>query len=320
MQVRCTLYEEDSPRHGNHFTRRRDPRLISYRSPVTVSSVRLLHFLHSHLYTHVSKGYYIEHSVLFFVSCIDSATMAKASASSPTATPPPPAALKKTSSSTQNMRNQKSILGFFQKSSPATPSDQKSREPASSPAQRASEQRGASGVKSTQKRSFSSFAQDLSPVPSSDLPIPDEDEENGGDVKVGRDFLRSRLTRTKFFPLADSTRRGPRHHVSFTSSMSSPHHKISLHVLTESFQAKKQVSYKESDSEGEDDDDVIFRPCRKNGARGRAAKRRKTSPDSGDEFQQNGDDGGYSEDGMFRSNVMLKHVLTVCRNGRLRRG
>lgn len=52
----------------------------------------------------------------------------------------------------------------------------------SSPAQRASEARG-SAAKPTpkdQKRSFSSFAQDLSPVPSSDLPIPDEEEESSG--------------------------------------------------------------------------------------------------------------------------------------------
>lgn len=111
--------------------------------------------------------------------------MAKADASSPTGTPPS-TALKRTTSSTQNMKNQKSILGFFQKSSPATPSSAKPREPASSPAQRASEQRTASTSKqtSTQKRSFSSFAQDLSPVPSSDLPVPDEEDEQDDAVKV----------------------------------------------------------------------------------------------------------------------------------------
>lgn len=114
-----------------------------------------------------------------------SSTMAKGSASSPTATPPS-AALKRTSSSTQNMKSQKSILGFFQKSSPATPSTSQPREPASSPAQRASEKRGPCSSKKTpsdQKRSFSSFAHDLSPVPSSDLPIPEEDE-NDDDLKV----------------------------------------------------------------------------------------------------------------------------------------
>lgn len=60
---------------------------------------------------------------------------------------------------------------------------------------------------------------------------------------------------------------------------------------------KKQVTYKESDSEGEDDEDVIFRPSRKNSVRGRAAKRRKTSPESEDEFQDAGDGGGDSDDG-----------------------
>lgn len=112
--------------------------------------------------------------------------MAKGDASSPTGTPS--SALKRTTSSAQNMKSQKSILGFFQKSSPATPSSVKAkpREPASSPAQRASEQRNASAsaTKPKEKRSFSSFAQDLTPVPSSDLPIPDEDEENVNAVKV----------------------------------------------------------------------------------------------------------------------------------------
>lgn len=111
--------------------------------------------------------------------------MAKPSASSPSAASSP--ALKRTTPSTQNMRSQKSILGFFQKSSPATPSNNRTREPASSPAQRASEKRSESAVKPTpkdQKRSFSSFAQDLSPVPSSDLPVPEVEEDNGSVLKV----------------------------------------------------------------------------------------------------------------------------------------
>ncbi|KAL1965887.1 hypothetical protein VTN77DRAFT_5020 [Rasamsonia byssochlamydoides] len=49
----------------------------------------------------------------------------------------------------------------------------------------------------------------------------------------------------------------------------------------------------ESDSEGEDDDEEIFRPNR----RSRAAKRRKTSPESEDEFQVDGD-GQHSDDDM----------------------
>lgn len=72
--------------------------------------------------------------------------------------------------------------------------------------------------------------------------------------------------------------------------------KIIAHVNTFSnalLQAKKQVSYAESDSEGEDDDEEIFRPNRRN----RANKRRKTSPASDDDFQQDGDDAGHSDDG-----------------------
>ncbi|KAJ5659338.1 DNA mismatch repair protein msh6 [Penicillium longicatenatum] len=187
--------------------------------------------------------------------------MAKADASSPTGTPPS-TALKRTTSSTQNMKSQKSILGFFQKSSPATPSSAKPREPASSPAQRASENRAASATKQTpgtQKRSFSSFAADLSPVPSSDLPVPDEDEEDAG-------------VKTKGDKVPDTTM--------------SPSRRAK----------KKQVSYKESDSEGEEDDEVIFRPSRKNG---RASKRQKTVVESDEEeFQEPADDAGYSDDEM----------------------
>ncbi|KAJ5764532.1 DNA mismatch repair protein msh6 [Penicillium manginii] len=188
--------------------------------------------------------------------------MAKGDASSPTG--PPSSALKRTTPSAQNMKSQKSILGFFQKSSPATPSSAKAkpREPASSPAQRASEQRSASTTKPKEKRSFSSFAQDLTPVPSSDLPIPDEDEENADVVKTGGDTA----------PDA---------------------------IMTPSRRTKKkQVSYKESDSEGEDDDEAIFRPSRRNGAGGRAAKRQKTVVESEDEFEAGAEDGGYSDDEM----------------------
>ncbi|KAJ6140552.1 DNA mismatch repair protein msh6 [Penicillium chermesinum] len=159
------------------------------------------------------------------------------------------------------MKNQKSILGFFQKSSPGTPKTGKNQEPASSPAQRASENRGGSPVKQTQKRSFSSFAQDLTPVPSSDLPVPDEDEENSNDLKQAE----SRNAQ-------DST-------------------------MSPSRRNKKQVSYKESDSEGEEDDDVIFRSGRNTS--GRASKRQKTVVESDeDDFQEDEADVGYSDDEM----------------------
>ncbi|GMF72340.1 unnamed protein product [Aspergillus oryzae] len=130
------------------------------------------------------------------------------------------------------MKNQKSILGFFQKSSPSTPSTARNAEPASSPAQRVSEQRGAArgSVKSDKKKSLPQLS-DLSPVPSSDLVEPEEDEG---------------------------------------------------HI--------------QSDSEGEDDDEKIFRPGRKSS---KISKRRKLSPESDDEFEQGGDDAGYSDEGVL---------------------
>ena len=153
--------------------------------------------------------------------------MAKESASSPTATPPS-AALKRTSSSTQNMKSQKSILGFFQKSSPATPSTSQPREPASSPAQRASEQRGPASAKQTprdQKRSFSSFAQDLSPVPSSDLPVPEDETENDDNVKVCVYVCQSIDPELMLLGVADRERYGPgQHNVSLSSGMSPVYH------------------------------------------------------------------------------------------------
>ncbi|KAF5863649.1 DNA mismatch repair protein msh6 [Aspergillus alliaceus] len=174
--------------------------------------------------------------------------------SSPAATPPS-GVLKRTTSSTQNMKNQKSILGFFQKSSPSTPSTARNAEPASSPAQRVSEQRGATAtrrsVKSEKKKNIPQFS-DLSPVPSSDLVEPEEEEGN-----------------------AEASSNDPK--------ANSP-----------SRRSKKQVNYFESNSEGEDDDEKIFRPSRKN----KAPKRRKVSPESDDEFEQDGDDVGYSNEEM----------------------
>jgi DNA mismatch repair protein MSH6 len=58
------------------------------------------------------------------------------------------------------------------------------------------------------------------------------------------------------------------------------------------------VSYKESDSEGEDDDEVIFRPNRKDRVSSRATKRQRTEPESEDEFKEPEENGGYSDDGM----------------------
>lgn len=104
--------------------------------------------------------------------------MAKGSAasSSPTTAVATPATapLRRSSSSTQNMKNQRSILGFFQKSSPSTPaSSARNAEPASSPAQRASEQK--SSVASKPAKKTIQVAQNVTPLPSSDMIEPDEE-------------------------------------------------------------------------------------------------------------------------------------------------
>ncbi|OJJ89270.1 mismatch repair ATPase MSH6 [Aspergillus glaucus CBS 516.65] len=184
-------------------------------------------------------------------------------ASSPTTATPPSAALKKTTSSAQNMRSQKSILGFFQKSSPSTPSSAARRpEPASSPAECVSENRGANAPEEAstgKKKNGLKFSQKLTPVPSSDLGGIDEDEEKGAD---------GQLQTSPVQPKASG----------------SP-----------SRRSKKQVNYVESDSEGEDDDDQIFGPNRRNS---RVNKRRKTSPEIDDDFKQDGNDDGHSDEEM----------------------
>ncbi|KAL4813622.1 muts domain V-domain-containing protein [Aspergillus spinulosporus] len=174
-------------------------------------------------------------------------------AKGPLASSPPAATpLKRSNSSTQNMKNQKSILGFFQKSSPSTPST-RNAENVSSPAQRAAE-----SVKRDEKSAkiASKFTQDLPPVPSSELGLPDDDAEDKMQMNV------EDLKKASNSPSRRST---------------------------------KKVNYVESDSEGEDDDDEIFRPTRKNS---RASKRRKLSPESDDEFEEDEDNAGYSEDEM----------------------
>ncbi|CRG88135.1 DNA mismatch repair protein msh6 [Talaromyces islandicus] len=134
-------------------------------------------------------------------------------ASSPSAAATP--ALKRSTSSTQNMKNQRSILGFFQKSSPSTPSAAtRNAEPASSPTQRA-----AAGKSSAKAKSA---VQNLTPVPSSDVIEPDEEDA----VPQKKSNLQE-------------------------SESSTPTRK-----------AKKKVNYVESDSEGEDDDEAIFQPNR----------------------------------------------------------
>ncbi|CEL10743.1 Putative Mismatch repair ATPase MSH6 [Aspergillus calidoustus] len=172
----------------------------------------------------------------------------------PASSPPAATPLRKSTSSTQNMKNQKSILGFFQKSSPSTPST-RIAEPISSPAQGASE-----SLPSTVKhearsaKAASKFTQDLTPVPSSDLGLIDEEDD-----------------KKQISPIAPKTTDSP------------------------SRRGLKKVNYMESGSEGEDDDEEIFRPTRKNN---RASKRRKVSPDSDEAFEQDAQEAEYSDDEM----------------------
>jgi hypothetical protein len=99
--------------------------------------------------------------------------------------------LNKSTPTSQNAKNQKSILGFFQvKSSPSTPSGARgnaSAEPISSPAHRASESQSRSragptsrGVALNSTRTARNknvgVGQNLSPAPSSDVVEPDADE------------------------------------------------------------------------------------------------------------------------------------------------
>ncbi|KAL3485624.1 muts domain V-domain-containing protein [Aspergillus germanicus] len=172
----------------------------------------------------------------------------------PASSPPAATPLKKSTSSTQNMKNQKSILGFFQKSSPSTPST-RNAEPASSPAQRASESRPSTVRREARSAKVApKFTQDLTPVPSSDLGLIDEEDD-----------------KKQISPIASKTTDSP------------------------SRRGQKKVNYMESGSEGEDDDQEIFRPTRKNN---RASKRRKVSPDSDEAFEQDAQEAEYSDDEM----------------------
>lgn len=69
----------------------------------------------------------------------------------------------------------------------------------------------------------------------------------------------------------------------------------------------------ESGSEGEDDDEQIFRPRKKNNVRN-GAKRRKPSPEDDGDFEQSREADEYSDDGE------LGHTLVVASADRRRHG
>ncbi|KAF2501654.1 DNA mismatch repair protein Msh6 [Lophium mytilinum] len=159
-------------------------------------------------------------------------------------TPKPPK-LKKATSGSQSVKNQKSILGFFQKktdtgsspapaSSPPDPTPIKKETPSFSSKKNLSVRRTAAAA--------------LTPAPSSDPPEP------SSPVYIEAEAGKGKNKENELAGVASS----------------SPIRK-----------GKKPVSYAESD----DDDDDVFQPISANARKGRATKRRRVSlEDSDDEF------------------------------------
>lgn len=121
-------------------------------------------------------------------------------------TTPKSRALKKSTPNTQNMKQQRSILGFFQpKSSPVTPKTSQAttgdaREPESSPAQAVANRKSGNATAATTKKIHragkkNDSTSNLTPAPSSDMVEPEEDiedtpvmaaeKESAGDVEAG---------------------------------------------------------------------------------------------------------------------------------------
>ncbi|MCJ1288253.1 DNA mismatch repair protein msh6 [Xylographa opegraphella] len=173
-----------------------------------------------------------------------------------------PATLKKSTSS-QSSKNQKSILGFFQKR--ATGALQPNINGASKPKPGLIAP-GLSSKKKLVQRSSTTASQSLTPAPSSDAPE-DEQEPSITANSNGRSVigLPSPVT-----PASESNGlEDVAPHTSFTSP---------------SRKAKKVVNYVESNDENEDDEEEAFVPApRVNKTRGRALKRRKTRDISDEE-------------------------------------
>ncbi|KAK2792354.1 DNA mismatch repair protein msh6 [Onygenales sp. PD_10] len=208
--------------------------------------------------------------------------------------------LKKTTSSTQNMKNQRSILGFFQKSSPSTappssaPRNTPSQEPASSPAQRAASGqkfRNASATRPSNGAAISvktggskNGVGAITPVPSSDAAGFDEDDVTMEEDKKAKESSENAVDSCLASPATSANGAGGVQIQSEEADRSS---------VTPTRRAKKAVkSYLESD------DEDVMPISRKTSAGGRSLKRRKTvaSSDDEDEFKEENERGEFSDD------------------------
>ncbi|KAL9095870.1 MAG: hypothetical protein Q9165_001867 [Trypethelium subeluteriae] len=182
-------------------------------------------------------------------------------------TPRPPA-LKKSTSSSQPEKNQKTLLGFFQKTGSQTPSAASQSSIASSklPAD-------ATKAKAKKKRVPAGSNANLTPAPSSDAPeassqettLPHHDKETTADNQDNG--LPSPITPADAKADVNPSKGKP------GSSFYSPSRK-----------AKKTINYAESNN-SEDEDEEVFKPLSNNTTNGRSSKRRKVSlEESEDEY------------------------------------
>ncbi|KAI9700930.1 MAG: DNA mismatch repair protein msh6 [Bogoriella megaspora] len=226
-------------------------------------------------------------------------------------TPKPPT-LKKSNSSSQPDKTQKTLLGFFQKTSQSSQATSQASQ--ASQASNGSNKTSSVPTKSNPKKKGIPVrsSASLTPAPSSDaLEAPSSDVElpSEGISTSQQHGLPSPVTPAE----VDADVSSSKGNVGI--SYSSPSRKVEVTILIHegSFadvqsQAKKKISYAESDDENEEDNDSdIFKPLSHNAANNRASKRRKISiEESEDEFGLDGTfDAAMAEDeGRVASHVL----------------
>ncbi|MCJ1245224.1 DNA mismatch repair protein msh6 [Trapelia coarctata] len=189
------------------------------------------------------------------------------------ATPLPPSLKKSNSSSQSSGKNQKSILGFFQKRT--TDALQPTINEASRPNASSTTQNGL-GKKKLVQRSSVKTSQSLTPIPSSDGPTDDPEEDQ-------MEFDNVSKPKSIRLPITPASARPAKAAPSDSAAtFSSPSRK-----------AKKAINYVESDNEDEDDEEVFKPQRRTGGTRGRTLKRRRTKDVSDEEdYSHNADEAG----------------------------